>query len=1608
MLGRCTGEQWRAKALFAVVTLVMVTAGGGKAQKKPLLGGRQRCVSTAVDDQETALLILQELSDPKRFHEWFGTAPAGGLLAQYFGGQPERNPMSWPDSDAGMLLLSTAAWAADAVPMRTAEDDPCGFVASMLLCDALPAAFGDPYTATAIGTTVCSCSCSVVQPTDGFDRLTVRHGCPSDGGDKPLGGDKPSLPVTWTAFGCPRMSWGIHGQFIVQNGGAALLGSGTDLSIAVLGGTMESCAEACINDVNCDAVRFGYDRELHATFCLLLAASPTDPTTEVASVADATHAVWQLLIAAVNKDGADKPIDEGFVDAQSQGKQALHDYRGQYSAACYQERMCWTSVCLDQEAVAVRATGSLSLTNSSDKECATAVVAPEGYQVDWRLDSMSRAAHVAAGRLELYYDVSPHAGVAQVFEGGMSCSKDSEYCAVTGRSPGPVLYVRERPGSIGASWKISWNFVLESEAGCTACVSGCMQSNATNFNPAATVDDRSCSFAGLACVDHVASNYDHTLALDAPYPGQCAYTCDSLVSRYIFGPGLQEAAHSEVGCFHVGDAWKASLSNSKRKGITPPTSKLATSIDVLLLGTSDWLNVSSLSGCGESVNAHGSFIIQGSAYSPQIALQIEATGPMAVLRWVTFTTARCHRYKGPNAVRPMALWLGLGSNDLPVGAVIERCSFVGLSNADQGGAIMASRGSTVHIEHCRFVRCHALMAGALRIDEAKAWIRNTIFELNYAETSLVSVADGYTGTAGAIHAAAATIQSSKQTHLSLESCEFNNNGVILDNELDRTYVRGGWTIHLEYLHPAIWWILDSDFAITSYDPLFSVYSTASGTLSCSEHPCPLGYGCSVAQSSLHCEACSPSQYSGDGIGCAQCTAGKQASSNASFCEDCPPGLYSDAVEALRCSRCPEGQRANNRSTACFAPLCREGSYSTTHAQCLCPIETYNSSKGTVACLDASNNHLEPAPLPEGLHCQPCPPCLICKAPGSTPMIAQGWAHPTTSVPQWTLDGPSRDTRIYSCPHDEDNARGDLYVCKSNTINASTMDCANGFDGALCGTCAVGFTRESHRDCISCPEAHEELRSRYIIVVAAIVVILLIRCIVGKLAKSIAHFISANHVMEVVGCVTSSLQITLSMVQIVAQFSAVLNFSFKDNTPQVQGIHQMFSRVLLDLKVLVDLGCWGLAEKNIFYAKFLADLLIVPGALCSSLLVVYTCGSRIQTNRAIRRSTSSGGSSDLGTSSGNQRGLQLQSELDAVQSRKNVAIGWIYGGIFLVLPRMTTAAFSAFDCRDVGDTDGKCEKWLEAAYAVDCCSDEYALLVLSGAVGAAAVLALPLGLGLVLTQETRKNWRGFEQERMGAACEPEATRNPTHRNLSPSSSLESHAFESHEAHNSDYRLTVDFFDEMWLFDGDSKFQAYNYSQLEEHFGSFVHCYRPGAYYWEIVEVIYKIIMSGFLMFAPGGRGSVGQLFCGLLVSFLMGALHVRIWPYRHRPDNWLRFAAEIQIFQTLAVALVLKSGATHSALDALDRSTIDSAYDWLLVVSFWVLSPVAMVVAVCAKLATLRRTRQQNDDLLQDAWRASGYPSVSSTGIELASLPEGERSSREQTPAYELHTFSCSS
>ena len=61
------------------------------------------------------------------------------------------------------------------------------------------------------------------------------------------------------------------------------------------------------------------------------------------------------------------------------------------------------------------------------------------------------------------------------------------------------------------------------------------------------------------------------------------------------------------------------------------------------------------------------------------------------------------------------------------------------------------------------------------------------------------------------------------------------------------------------------------------------------------------------------------------------------------------------------------------------------------------------------------------------HCQPCPPCLLCKTEGGRPKIEikQGWSWREASGDLWNRNGEIiggylRNYSVYACPADADN------------------------------------------------------------------------------------------------------------------------------------------------------------------------------------------------------------------------------------------------------------------------------------------------------------------------------------------------------------------------------------------------------------------------------------------------------------------------------------------------------------------------------------------------------------------------------------------------------------
>ena len=81
------------------------------------------------------------------------------------------------------------------------------------------------------------------------------------------------------------------------------------------------------------------------------------------------------------------------------------------------------------------------------------------------------------------------------------------------------------------------------------------------------------------------------------------------------------------------------------------------------------------------------------------------------------------------------------------------------------------------------------------------------------------------------------------------------------------------------------------------------------------------------------------------------------------------------------------------------------------------------------------------------------------------------------------------------------------------------------------------------------------------------------------------------------------------------------------------------------------------------------------------------------------------------------------------------------------------------------------------------------------------------------------------------------------------------------------------------------------------------YHSACWYFELVELARKLMLTGLLVFVdPGGSGQVAA---GVLVAFLSVLLHVRLSPYSNDGVDFGAQAALLDIFLLLFGGLLLK-------------------------------------------------------------------------------------------------------
>jgi Ca2+-binding EF-hand superfamily protein len=112
---------------------------------------------------------------------------------------------------------------------------------------------------------------------------------------------------------------------------------------------------------------------------------------------------------------------------------------------------------------------------------------------------------------------------------------------------------------------------------------------------------------------------------------------------------------------------------------------------------------------------------------------------------------------------------------------------------------------------------------------------------------------------------------------------------------------------------------------------------------------------------------------------------------------------------------------------------------------------------------------------------------------------------------------------------------------------------------------------------------------------------------------------------------------------------------------------------------------------------------------------------------------------------------------------------------------------------------------------------------------------------------------------------------------------------------------------------------NNSLSRQRFAFLVGDYKNEFYYWECLELIRKVLMTGILIFCK--QGSMLQIVIGMaiMLTFVVGIALAR--PYQDRVSNMVKLASDLSLFCTMVCALMLKGDLSAEAIDAND---IDNA------------------------------------------------------------------------------------
>ena len=736
---------------------------------------------------------------------------------------------------------------------------------------------------------------------------------------------------------------------------------------------------------------------------------------------------------------------------------------------------------------------------------------------------------------------------------------------------------------------------------------------------------------------------------------------------------------------------------------------------------------------------------------------------------------------------------------------------------------------------------------------------------------------------------------------------------------------------------------------------------------------------------------------------------------------CGAGSHPDAINGTLClcdevdgvplGRVSEDMCAKNCDTETSVA-------SADHLRCDCKDGFYDTSKvGLVVCFEEIFNLKRASMARKRQHaaqdtqCLPCLSCLDSCSYATAPAEMVGVpavksrhrmnfsSHRTVT---WSMhaSNATREKYVYDCAGEsKTGGSSDIRqeVCPSFRLNdLSNMSCQLNHTGPLCESCAEKYTLDQSGKCKHC----ESLGDLWWLLIVSLVFVAVVPVLFGlaqtmhvdeklytwlqaKLTAKLGRSAEKYDVKETAHAMRDirhlshffeTTKITISFGQVAALLPGVLGIPEFDL--HLPGFH--LPGFGLDIRGTLECFIYQLETNaadeggmnkpaQIYFDAWLLHVIGLP-------MLMFTPVALFMSYMALRRRCTARAAPEAGGTE-EEIGVKLR------------AHGFFC--IFLLYPSQTEAIFKLFECRSLGYDDpesvgyderrehcntcdfsaGECndcpEKWLGDDMRVSCNGHLYqSYYRLAQVLIVVVALGFPLLVWMTLyraqTKENEARERAWEAE-YDEDTDDLASIRSSMRTITRDEQMMKFAYTGH--------------------------------------------YHTQFYYWEPLDMIRKLMLTGLITFL--GKGTVSQLFVAILVTFFFFCLHIACAPYRQSEDNVLKGCADLELFFVMLVTLVKKLGNEDEDLahgpyrnetvpDAFIGDNLQPTdYDKMIVFSFFVNVVAAYICVVLYKLGNLglvvnyrkrRSWRQASKDATAQLFDGSGMLSSDRDEFEMTLDP----------------------